>query len=174
MFKHDGFRTWAQQSARRCGVALLVVGLALAVSACSANEGEPLVTAPEKTPLQRGQLTASSVSLAEKTPPKVTEEPLYGKSYRNGKLTIQVRTFGCTTAKSFKLSPSAEREGWLTVWRTQPDYCRRAPMITFVTLTVPDALRAQLRAQDLESALRLTNVEVPTAGLPVIPSAGNP
>ncbi|MEJ2682096.1 MAG: serine protease [Gammaproteobacteria bacterium] len=162
---------------------ILLLVLALPLLACATHNNqknnqnnnkneENAITRPLNQEL--GQVPTELPTEQGKAQTGLVEEPLYGKSYRDGALTIQVRTFGCTTAKHFLVMPSVDRPGWLTVWRTRPDYCRRAPMITSVTLTVPERLRAELRAQGFEASLRLTNVEVPTAGLPVIPPVVNP
>lgn len=116
----------------------------------------------------------SSNTQGVKPKPTAVAEPLYSKRFDGYRLTVQVRTFGCTQAKSFRLAESKDRPGWYTVERIEPDYCRRAPMIMTVNIPLPEYIARKIRDSDHPSQLKLTNIEVPSLGLPVIPPVVNP
>lgn len=52
-------------------------------------------------------------------------EPLYGLEINDSKLRIKVKSTGCTTADSFSLRWTPDKQ--LTIIRIKPDNCRRMP-----------------------------------------------
>lgn len=124
---------------------------------------------------QAGKMAkAQSGSQSKSTAAQAVSEPLYSKRFAHDKLIVQVRTLGCTQAGSFRLVRAENKPGWYTVERVHPDYCRRAPMIMSVTLPVPEHILREIKGSDHPTQMRLTNIEVPSVGLPIIPPVVNP
>lgn len=156
-----------------CLVSVLGIG-------CAGNNAEATSAKPAAHPAAieklgpAGQMQGSQKPGAPSKKEAAVSEPLYSKRFTNNKLLVQVRTMGCTQASSFRIIKAADKPGWYTVERVKADYCRRAPMIMSVTLPVPEAILREIRSSDHPTQMRLTNIEVPSVGLPIIPPAVNP
>ncbi|WP_152086092.1 hypothetical protein [Pseudoalteromonas sp. A25] len=58
-------------------------------------------------------------------------EPLYGVKIAGDSFVIQVRSFGCTDASSFKIIQSKDN---VTITRIKQDRCRRMPHLIWLSL----------------------------------------
>ena len=91
---------------------------------------------------------SAKVALAQHNALKTfnTAEPLYGIQMGEGKVTIQVKSNGCTRGEHFKFKitksttaaePTAENE--LTIQRLGKDQCRRMPFLLSINLPLPES-----------------------------------
>jgi hypothetical protein len=162
---------------------LMVLGAAVLVGCTDKHADATAASAANKTGYSTGHAAiktaagidaASTAAKPQKQRAKPVEEPLYSKGFDGHRLTVQVRTLGCTSAASFRLIESRERQGWYTLERIKPDVCRRAPMIMTVTIPIPAAILNKIKTSDHPTQMRLTNIEVPSVGIPIIPPVVNP
>jgi len=145
-------------------LSMALVFLSINLVACAGSESVQI-----KSSKPKAVHTSESKKKSSKHQFKPQEEPLYAKSYSSGRLTLKVRTFGCTRGEHFRLVEHAGRPGWYTVERIKPDHCRRAPMLTTIVIPVPDYVQKKLILSGHGEKILLTNMNVPNTGLPEIP-----
>ena len=66
-------------------------------------------------------------------------EQLHGLMIRDGKIVVSVTSTGCTKSEHFKLDVvDANGELAVTVFRTQPDFCKKVPFVIEMELDLPE------------------------------------